>query len=60
MNYMITPIRLSLLVDDRMNVIRKDNGEVMDDVWAIGDAAVFQKERLPATAQGMYGSGLPF
>ncbi|GJJ14693.1 hypothetical protein Clacol_008960 [Clathrus columnatus] len=43
----------SLLVNDRLNVIR-DDGQVMEDIWAIGDAAVCEKERLPATAQVAY------
>jgi NADH dehydrogenase FAD-containing subunit len=41
----------SLLTDDNLNVITKD-GTPDPDVWAIGDAAVMQNQRLPATAQG--------
>jgi NADH dehydrogenase FAD-containing subunit len=41
----------SLLTDDHLNVITKD-GNPDPDVWAIGDAAVMQNQRLPATAQG--------
>lgn len=42
----------SLLTDDNLNVITKDEGTPDPDVWAIGDAAVMQDQRLPATAQG--------
>jgi len=40
----------SLLTDNHLNVITK-NGTPDPDVWAIGDAAVIQDQRLPATAQ---------
>ena len=33
-------------------MITKDGGTPDPDVWAIGDAAVMQDQRLPATAQG--------
>lgn len=42
----------SLLVNEQLNVIRADDGQPLSDIWAIGDAAVSTKERLPATAQG--------
>ena len=40
------------MVNDRFNVLRADNSEVVDDVWAIGDACVLESGRLPVTAQG--------
>jgi hypothetical protein len=43
---------VSLVVTDQLNVLRSDNGKVVDDVWAIGDACVLNTGRLPATAQG--------
>jgi hypothetical protein len=41
----------SLLTDNQLNVITK-SGAPDPDVWAIGDAAMIQDQRLPATAQG--------
>jgi len=41
----------SLLTDNHLNVIT-ESGAPDPDVWAIGDAAVMQEQRLPATAQG--------
>ncbi|KAF8513562.1 NDE1, mitochondrial external NADH dehydrogenase [Hysterangium stoloniferum] len=43
-----------LMVNDRLNVLHADNGEVVDDVWAVGDASVIETGRLPATAQVAY------
>lgn len=45
---------LSLVVNDHLNVLRKDTKEVNEDVWTIGDAAVIESGRLPATAQVAY------
>lgn len=41
----------SLYTDNHLRVIKED-GNVADDVWAIGDAAIIKDELLPATAQG--------
>lgn len=41
----------SILTDNHLNVLNKD-GVPNPDVWAIGDAAIIQDQRLPATAQG--------
>jgi len=41
----------SLIVDNQLNIVMED-GNVNPDVWALGDAAVIEETRLPATAQG--------
>lgn len=50
----------SLYTDEHLNVIRKSDGSVDPDVWALGDAAVVKDQaRLPATAQGLSANRLP-
>ena len=44
----------SLIVNNHLNMVMED-GSVNPDVWVLGDAAVIEEMRLPATAQG----GLP-
>ena len=41
----------SLVVNNHLNVIN-DDGSFNPDVWALGDVAVLEDLRLPATAQG--------
>lgn len=42
----------SLIVNEKLHVFSKGENKVLEDVWAIGDAAVLKSGRLPATAQG--------
>jgi len=46
----------SLMVNDQLNVLDQATNEVVEDVWAIGDACVHEtpEKRLPATAQVAY------
>lgn len=44
---------ISLIVNDQLNIVMED-GIVNHDVWALGDAAVIEETRLPATAQGSW------
>jgi hypothetical protein len=39
------------MVNDHLNIVMED-GKVNPDVWALGDAALIEETRLPATAQG--------
>jgi hypothetical protein len=41
----------SLIVNNQLNIMMED-GKINSDVWALGDAAVIEDTRLPATAQG--------
>lgn len=43
----------SIITNDHLNVLKED-GTPYSDVWAIGDAAIIEDARLPATAQGPF------
>lgn len=49
----------SLITNNHLNVFNTD-GTPDPNVWAIGDAAMIQDQRLPATAQGQFLDQITF